>query len=166
MQIARWLVLAGLVLAAACGDNIRDGADGDDDGPIDARAGDGAIDADPNAPDAMPVDGAPNSVTCGDDDCDLATEQCCVEVGGSTCIPSGDTCGGTPLTCDGPEDCPEADDFCCGHTGGNASAECATTCQNGVTVCHDETQCAEGELCCPQLDGFSACIETLVCLPL
>ena len=160
------LITIATLAFAACGDK-----NGDDDGVTQHDAA--PADADPNAPDAEPgpsPDAAANSVTCGADACDTASEQCCVDQGGATCLALADTCGGTTLGCDGPEDCPGGTDVCCargggggGGGGGEVEVACAAACNNGLVACHLDTDCAEGEHCCGDPDGYRVCLELPQC---
>jgi hypothetical protein len=154
MLRSRWprLVLVVLVLSAvACG--------GDDDGNVNGRpdAEPTVPDADPGAPDAEPEQG----ISCGAEVCDEASQECCVDGAGQTCVAT-DTCAGTTFGCDGPEDCPEPNEICCGMGEGahcQAAAECVQA------VCHDHDDCPnEGELCCTVgQDTVSRCLAVQVC---
>lgn len=159
----RLLLVTCLAFVAACGDSTN----GDDQPAIDAN-GTAAPDSNPNIPDAGPVptDGSVG-VSCGAEECDPATQECCVTQGGGAqaCVDTG-TCTGESFQCDGIEDCPTAGDVCCFGAGGpqdpvsacTPSGDCDTpTCQTA-----DDCPDPDNQLCCP-LGVTSVCIEAPVC---
>ena len=156
MRSISWLVLslAATAFVFSCG---GDDSNNTVDAPptIDSPP---AIDSPPPA-DAPPPDAASNSVTCGAETCDTATQDCCLDntSGNLNCVPSG-TCGMITITCDGPEDCGSATDECCAS---DAGAACAPP-GGGMCdaqLCHVPGDCPNpGDMCCPLgTTGISAC---------
>ena len=95
------------------------------------------------------------SVACGSATCSLPNELCCVNQGGSTCIPDGTNCQGTDVFCDGPEDCPGTQ-VCCGQIGTGTSyanlmcrnaSQCTFQDQRIVVCGGDPSVCPNGTNC-------------------
>ena len=133
------------------------GADGDGGADDDSDGGGGDGDGGGGADAAS----AAGTFDCGEETCDLDSQECCLGEGGATCVDEG-TCEGPAFTCDGPEDC--GDDACCadmnGGTGGTSCSP-ANEC-GGSVICAGNADCPDGEECCePQSDmtpvsGFCA----------
>jgi hypothetical protein len=159
MKRFAWLA----VLCAACG--------GDDEQvPVDAPVGDGAVVVDAPAVDAATAGAAPSGLVCemADQFCTIPSQICCVvEPGTDTCMPSGSAgCNGQPYECDGPEDCGPGTE-CCLFEGQGArctqTGVCGTTGVISELMCHVPGDCPVGAPnCCgtapgPLLDLYSVC---------
>jgi hypothetical protein len=143
LSFLSFLAALALLVQPACG--------GDDDGGGDSGsqvdAGSGGIDAAPGS----------GHFTCGDENCDLDTQECCVGESGPSCVESG-SCEGPAFTCDGPEDCGDTQSCCAAEASGEGGTACASQGEcGGSVVCHTADDCADGEDCCdPAEQGMSA----------
>lgn len=148
--------IEGLALAAGTYCVVVDGATGGHAGPFDLAVRLDAPLPPPQCPpfcepveepDAgvadtgfVPDAGAAGVIACGDEDCDVPQQICCVGFDGPACE---DACVGfvVPVRCDGPEDCGAGQDCCGGLAGGLGcvpEAECAAL---DYELCHRDIEC-------------------------
>lgn len=104
--------------------------------------------------------GAPNdpTITCGNQDCNARTQQCCATLGGLTCIGANADCNGATLGCTVRSDC-DANQVCCFSITGDASAAstCKASCQN-MGPGRDRQLCQTAADCRPP---FRFCTDTV-----
>jgi hypothetical protein len=157
-------LLATICLLAAASTSC--GYDRSAAGSIDAGGvGDGSTsDADPSAPDAVPVEpDAAVGIGCGGALC-TGTQICCsaIVLGMVTqsCTEPAE-CQGQASSCDGPEDCGD-NQICCESSGsGAACQDQGLFCQ--FELCHTASDCSDpGQICCA-VQGRSACTSGVVC---
>lgn len=111
-----------------------------------------------------PVDAAtpPGPIACGASSCDSATQTCCIQQGGATCIAKGATCQGGALACSSASSC-GAGEVCCASLGGagGGGAACRTTCgPTGIQLCDSDAECTAPETCQPAVLGLKTCRRT------
>jgi hypothetical protein len=95
-------------------------------------------------------------IYCGATNCDMATEECCVDIttGSSTCMATG-TCTKAPMACDEARDC-NPGEICCFSASGTTPT--GATCQDATAGCGlgDFTQsCRSDDECA----GSGSCIK-------
>ncbi len=93
--------------------------------------------------------GQPGIVACGDVECNIADNLCCVDVQGNFTCDAVDACGqgAAPQACDGPEDCSNGQQCCAGFPAG---ASCKAGCGNfELEICHTDADCGASGACAP-----------------
>ncbi len=106
--------------------------------------------------------GDPPPITCGGDECDVATELCCVDEMGEnpSCRASCEAPGFT-IACSQPAHCPG--EACCASTTDFDGSACKVSCMGtDADVCSGtENTCEEGLTCAPNDGGGGVfvCIE-------
>lgn len=162
------------VLVLACGGTTSSKIDGGADAGSDGSSGGGSA---PAARDASVEAAAGSSgsgkVSCGDGECNVATQVCCVVPGGNdrpsgTCQAPNTACSGVRLTCDEAADCAFGE-VCCtepADTDGPATA-CRPSCVTGLPrtqVCKTDAECGPSGACRPfdcrgRFGGLTFCSE-------
>jgi len=129
--------------------------------PDSATSPDGALSGDA----AAAPDGA---VACGAATCSVATQTCCVQDAGASCIQNGATCPGAVaiLRCEKAADC-SGQNVCCFEANGNGAivASCRQDCNGGdrVQACKTQAEC-QGGTCTVHACTFGGSVET--CQPI
>ena len=106
--------------------------------------------------------GAPGTMPCGSEVCDLSSMFCCIDSLSSSgsCKPNGSGCGGIKLECDGADDC--INHTCCAdlNSGKIAKSNCQISCGSGnLMLCTSSSQCPSGKSCVPgPLSPYYACM--------
>jgi len=110
--------------------------------------------------------GAPNgpTITCGTQQCNAETQQCCAGLGGLKCIGANAACNGASLGCTVTSDC-DNNQVCCLSITGDASAAstCKPTCQNmgpgrDRQLCETAADCQRPfRFCTETVFGVSIC---------
>ena len=103
------------------------------------------------------------TIKCGQSTCDAASEVCCANRQGTSCIPANDDCPGLTLTCSSAASC-SGDQVCC--TEGsfqNLTTKCMASCPNmpgpggSFQLCDSDAECPDNEPCTQAFGGFKVC---------
>lgn len=145
------------VFAVGCGSRTID------DGYLDDwRTDAGALPVDSGATDAVVVDTAtvepPDGVRCGSTECTAGSEECCLTMGGASCVAIG-ACRGASLTCSSTASC-SAGKVCCfrvGGAGGRAACEGECNGRGAFRLCESDAECMMGQRCRDLPGGVRGC---------
>jgi hypothetical protein len=104
------------------------------------------------------------TISCGNQACNLKTQQCCANFGGMQCIGINQDCGGAIFGCTTNDDCAGNQVCCLSITGDtSAAASCKARCDNvgagrDRQLCQVDADCQEPfRFCTPTVFGVSIC---------
>lgn len=158
MTAIRKLYVAAILVAIGCGGSTSSDVGGDtnsDAGGNDATLGnDGsATDGQVTQTDGASNDGgsSTNTIKCGQQSCDPATQECCVSQNSARCVSKGTCTTGSTLACTSAANCTSG--ICCGTAaqkdggfGFTVNSTCEQTCtgQGTFQLCQGGSECASG----------------------
>jgi hypothetical protein len=103
-------------------------------------------------------------ITCGNQVCDSASQNCCAAFGGVTCVGRNQDCEGAVLGCTVNADCAGGDVCCISITGDiDAASSCKARCDNTGTgrdrqLCQSADECRDPFMyCTPTIFGVNIC---------
>jgi len=101
-----------------------------------------------------PVEGG---ILCGGSTCSAATQECCANFTGLSCVAKGACMGGTTINCSSALSC-SAGQICCfsGLGGGTPTANCQPFCF-GVQLCASNAECRAPQRCVSTFGGYKIC---------